>query len=440
MAVASVLSAMVLVVLDAATATVALPAIAGSFQVSPARAVDVVTAYQLGLVMALLPVAALGESLGYRRVFKTGVALFAAASLGCSLAPSLYWLIAARLVQGLGGAAVMSLGVALLRQIVPPAQLGAAIAWNALAVALSSATGPALGSLILSISSWQWLFTTTRPIALIALILARALPNIPGNGRRVDLASAALNAGALGAIVVASQFVMSQPALAISLFAVGIAGLAVLVHRELPQASPLIPFDLLSLPSFRVSVVASVFCFAAQTAGLIALPFYLERNLQQGGVMTGLLVTAWPLTVALAAPLAVRFAVRIDGGLLCAAGGALLSAGLLAIALLPTAHALHLVPFIMLCGVGFGLFQISNNRSMFLSAPTARSGAAGGLQGTARLTGQTVGAIVLSLLFASYAPIEVPSIAMVVGGSFAFIAGIVSTLRYGNRADVEERQ
>jgi len=122
-AIASVLAAMVLVVLDAAIANVALPTIARSLQVTPAMSVWVMTSYQTALVMALLPCAALGEALGHRRVFAAGVALFTVASLLCALSPSLPLLVAARFLQGLGGAAVMALGVALLRFVVPQQQL-----------------------------------------------------------------------------------------------------------------------------------------------------------------------------------------------------------------------------------------------------------------------------------------------------------------------------
>ena len=125
---------------------VALPTIAQSLHVTPAMSIWVITAYQTALLMALLPCAALGESLGYRRVFTVGVALFTGASVLCALSPSLSWLVAARFLQGLGGAAVMALGVALLRVVVPHRRLGTAIGWNALAVALSSAAGPAIGA------------------------------------------------------------------------------------------------------------------------------------------------------------------------------------------------------------------------------------------------------------------------------------------------------
>jgi MFS family permease len=164
-AIACLLAALVLVVLDAAIANVALPAIARSLVVSPAEAVRVVTAYQMALVMALLPCAALGESLGYRRVYTAGVALFVGASVLCALAPSLSFLVAARFLQGLGGAAILSLGVALLRLVVPRQQLGTAIGWNALVVALSSAAGPTLGSLVVAAASWPCSSPSISPSA-----------------------------------------------------------------------------------------------------------------------------------------------------------------------------------------------------------------------------------------------------------------------------------
>ncbi|HEY9216443.1 MAG TPA: MFS transporter, partial [Phenylobacterium sp.] len=128
-AVFAVLCAMTLVVLDAGIVNVALPSIGARLQASPAQTLLVVTAYQAGLMMALLPSGALGERFGHRRIFTLGVGVFAAASLLCAVSPSLPWLVCARLLQGLGGAAVMALGVALLRFTVPLGRLGAAIGW-----------------------------------------------------------------------------------------------------------------------------------------------------------------------------------------------------------------------------------------------------------------------------------------------------------------------
>ena len=429
-AIAAVLAAMVLAVLDAAIANVALPSMARSLQVTPGMSVWIITAYQTALVVGLLPCAALGESLGYRRVFTMGVALFTAASALCALSPSLPWLVAARFLQGLGGAAIMALGIALLRLVVPRRQLGAAIGWNALAVALSSAAGPTIGAVLLSAASWPWLFALNLPLGGLVLLASRALPDLAGTAHPIDKFSVALNAGAFAPLVVGAEVLVERPGMATALLAAAAISLTALVRREMPREAPLIPLDLLRAGSFRISVVASVFCFAGMTMGLLALPFYLQHSLRQDTLMTGLYMTPWPLTVAIAAPLAGHLANRVSTAWLCAAGGACLAVGLAATSLWPLqGSALPLVPLTMLCGLGFGLFQVPNNRNMFLSAPSDRAGAAGGMQATARLAGQTAGGIVMSLLFTVASVESAPRVGLGIGAVLTLVAGFVSVLR-----------
>jgi MFS transporter, DHA2 family, multidrug resistance protein len=196
------------------------------------------------------------------------------------------------------------------------------------------------------------------------------------------------------------------------------------------KAAPLVPLDLLRSGSFRISVIASVCCFAGVTIALLGLPFYLQHGLGQATRATGLYMTPWPLMVALAAPAAGQLADRLSTATLCAAGGACLAVGLAAAALWPLqGDPLPLVPITMLCGLGFGLFQVPNNRNMFLSAPLERSGAAGGMQGTARLTGQTAGSVVMSLLFGLVPTDAAPRIGLAIAAVLALAAGIVSLLR-----------
>ncbi len=432
-AIAAVLAAMVLAVLDAAIANVALPSMARSLQVTPGMSVWIITSYQTALVMGLLPCAALGESLGYRRVFTMGVALFTAASAFCALSPSLPWLVAARFLQGLGGAAIMALGIALLRLVVPQRQLGAAIGWNALAVALSSAAGPTIGAVLLSGASWPWLFALNLPLGGLVLLASRALPDHTGTARPLDRFSVALNAGAFASLVVGAEVLVEQPWMAVALLAAAAISLATLVRREMPREAPLIPLDLLRAGPFRISVVASVCCFAGVTMGLLALPFYLQHSLGQDTLMTGLYMTPWPLTVAIAAPLAGHLANRVSTAWLCAAGGACLAVGLAATSLWPLQGSatplVPLVPLTMLCGLGFGLFQVPNNRNMFLLAPSERAGAAGGMQATARLAGQTAGGIVMSLLFTVASVESAPRVGLGIGAALTLVAGFVSVLR-----------
>jgi DHA2 family multidrug resistance protein-like MFS transporter len=430
LALACVLAALVLVVLDAVMVNIALPAIAHSLQVAPAEAVRVVTAYQMALVMTLLPCAALGESVGYRRVYTAGVLLFTSASALCAFATSLSFLVAARFLQGLGGAAIMSLGIALLRCIVPQRELGTAIGWNTLAVALSSAAGPTLGAFVLSTASWQWLFAINLPLGALVLVATRALPHVAGTARKLDLVSVALNAAAFAALVVGAELVPERPVRALVLLAVAAAAMFAVVRREMPKAFPIIPLDLLRERAFRISVIASVCCFVGQSTALLSLPFYLQHGLAQDVLQTGLLMTPWPLTVAAVAPLAGRLANHVSGAWSCALGGALLSLGLASAALWPVqGNAFVLVPFIILCGLGFGLFQVANNRSMFLSSPRSRSGAAGGMQGTARLTGQTIGALLMTVLFTMTSMDLAPRIGLCVAALMTLVAGFVSMLR-----------
>lgn len=429
-AIAAVLTAMAIVVIDAGLSNVALPTLARSLHVSPSKAILVVTAYQVAVVMALLPCAAFGEKFGFRRLFAIGVALFSAASLASALSPSMPWLIAARFIQGLGGAAILALGVALLRLSVSDARLGAAIGWNALTVALAAAAGPAIGAAILSQMSWHWLYAANIPLGLFVLAATRALPSNRPNREAVDFISIVLNCAMFALFVIGANSLSTTPAIAAGTVLVGVLVLVALVRRETPKASPLIPLDLLRSTSFRTSVIASMLCFTGQTAGLIALPFYLQNKLALSPAMAGLYMTVWPLSVAAMAPFSGRLADRVSAKWLCAVGGSLLAMGLGAAALYRLNEDPRLlIPFTMMCGVGFGIFQVANNRNMFLAAPPQRSGAAGGMQGTARLIGQTAGAVLIAQLFALAPFAAAPQLGLSVGAAFTLAAAFASLHR-----------
>ena len=430
LAITAVLVAMTLVVLDAGMVNVALPTMTHALATTPAHVVLVVTAYQTALVMALLPCATLGERFGYRTVFVRGVALFIAASVVCALAPSLPWLVAARFIQGLGGAAVMALGVALLRFSVPSGRLGAAIGWNALTVALSSAASPTLGALITTSAGWPWLYLINLPLGLMALTAARGLPPVRGTATPIDLLSIGLNVAAFGALVLGAELLPREPSQAAAMAAIAALCMTLLVRREAPKAAPMIPLDLLRNGQFRLSVTASVCCFAGQTAGLVALPFYFMHAFSETPLTTGAYMTAWPLSVAAMALLAGRLAERLSTAWLCAAGGGVLATGLALMAFWPLeAGPRPLIVFAGISGLGFGLFQTPNNRAIFLSAPPERSGAAGGMQGAARLTGQTAGTLLMTWLFTTTSMDVAPKTGLAVGAALALAAGLVSLLK-----------
>ena len=433
----AVLAAMAMVVLDAGAVNIALPTIANSLGVSVARSIHVVSGYQLALLVGLLPCAHAAERFGYRRLFLSGVAIFSGASLLCSLAPSLPLLVAARFLQGLGGAGIMALGIPLMQLALGTDLLGKAIGWNALAVALSSAAGPAVGGLLLSQMCWQWIFIINLPIGVAALLAGFSVAEDTPTSSSIDLLSMALYASAAALLAVAADLTTGWPLLAACFAIIGGACFARLVSRERPKHAPLIPFDLLAIRQFRLSVTASIFCFTAQTAGIVALTIYLQMGLGRSAASTAMVMIAWPLAVAVASAIASRSADRFPTGLLCSLGGAILAGGLGAAAFWPIDNSVWpLAGCTMICGIGFGLFQVSNNRNLFLSAPPERSAAAGGMQATARLAGQTMGALFVATLLSVVSATVAPRVALALGALFALAAGIVSMQRLNPTGDI----
>ena len=395
--------AMSMAVLDGAIVNVALPVMAKDLQVSPGAAIFITNGYQLAVTAALLPLASLGDILGYKRVYCTGLALFTAASLACALAGSLPVLVAARIVQGLGAAGIMSVNIALVRFVYPHRMIGRGVGTMALIVAIASAAGPSVAAAVLSLTSWPWLFLVNVPLGLAALTLAtRMLPVTPRSGARFDALSALLTALFFCLLITGVDGLgeAGRGGTALGLLAAaGLVGIAfVWMQARLP--APLLPIDLLRIPVFALSMVSSVCSFSAQMMAYVALPFYFQDVLHLSSTQTGLLMTPWPIAIAVIAPFAGRLADRYPPGLLGAIGLVALSAGLALMAALPAdASPLAIAWRLTLCGLGFGLFQSPNNKVIITSAPRERSGGASGMQSTARLLGQSLGAAVVAVIF-----------------------------------------
>src|SRR6201993_4568053 len=169
---------LVLAVMDGAIANIALPTIAKDLDASPAFSIWIVNGYQLAITISLLPLASLGEIVGYRRVYLAGLLLFTLASVFCAVSHTLPLLTVARIVQGFGAAGIMSVNTALVRFTYPHALLGRGIARNAVVVGVSAAIGPTLASGILAVMSWPWLFAINVPIGAVALVLGwQCLPH-----------------------------------------------------------------------------------------------------------------------------------------------------------------------------------------------------------------------------------------------------------------------
>lgn len=408
-AVVSIGLGITLAVLDGAIANVALPSIAQDLQASSAASIWIVNAYQIAIVVALLPLASLGEIVGYRRVSQAGLAVFTLASIACVFANSIETLSLARVVQGFGAAGIMSVNGALVRYTYPQRLLGRAVGINAVIVSLAAAAGPTIASAILAVGHWRWLFALNVPIGLLAVSLAGfTLPHNRLQPRKLNWVGAALNAAAFGLLITGLQSLAHGEAavLGFGLTGAGLAAGILLIRHERSRTSPLIPLDLLARPMFSLSVATSVISFTAQMMAFVALPFFLQGALGFTAVQTGLLMTPWPLATMVAAPLAGHLSDRYSAGVLGAIGLSLFSCGLMALSFLNAdSSRFDIIWRMALCGAGFGFFQSPNNRAMLSEVPKDRAGAAGGTLGMARVVGQSLGAVVVAFLL-SAAPIN----------------------------------
>jgi DHA2 family multidrug resistance protein-like MFS transporter len=418
-------------VLDSVIANVALPTIARELNTSASVSIWVINAYQLAITALLLPLAALGDRIGYRRVYLPGLGIFIVGSVACAFADSLGTLIAARMFQGIGAAGIMSMNAALVRATYPAAILGKGIGYNALVLSVAAASGPSIAALILSVASWSWLFLINVPIGLASLFIGlRALPQSSGHGGRPNYISAALSAVALSTLIFGVEtLARGEVHTGLPMLAVALVSGTLLVRRDWTRPAPLLPLDLLRLPIFSLSIITSITTFAAQMLALVALPFLMQHLLGRNVVETGLLMTAWPLAVGVTAPLAGRLADRYAAGLLGGIGLTLFALGLVALSMLdPAMSNADILWRMAVCGAGFGFFQSPNNRTIVTAAPRARSGAAGGMLATARLLGQSCGAVAVAAGF-HWQGISSGPFLLRAAAVAAAIAAVVSMLR-----------
>jgi DHA2 family multidrug resistance protein-like MFS transporter len=446
-AILTIAIAIAISVLSTVIANIALPSMAHELHTTPAESIWVVNAYQLAVTISLLPLAALGDIAGYRHVYMAGLCVFTLASLACGLADSLPLLVAARVLQGFGAAGILSVNSALVRFIFPRAQLGRGIAMTALVVATCSAAGPSLAAAILAVASWHWLFLFNLPFGVLAVWLALwSLPETPKSGYRFDVPSAVLNAATFGLLLVGLDGIgQSQNRILIAAeLAVGTLAAVAFIRRQNRMAAPMLPVDLFRQPIFALSVVTSVCSYSAQTVAYLALPFYFAVAGGMSQSHIGLLITPWPAAVVIVAPIAGRLSDRYPAGLLGGLGLAVLAVGLVLMLGLPADPPFTDVVWrMMVCGIGFGFFQSPNNRALIAAAPRARSGAASGVVSTARLTGQTLGGVMVALVFGLNHGDVAASVttALILGAICAGFACVVSFLRLtGTRKPAAEMQ
>ena len=440
------------VCVDGALLTLALPTMARQLQVSASASIWAVNAYQLATLICLLPFSSLGDRLGYRRIYLLGMALFVVGAITASLAPNLPVLVAARGLQGAGAAAIIGLSTAMVRLIFPPERVGRGIAINSMVIALSSVAGPSLAALVLAVAHWRWLFLICLPLTAVVLLLGPKV--LPGNRNPATSAPLSWVDVGLNALVCALLFIGAdllvirpgagaaagaQGAVAINwpLLGLGMIAASLVVGRHFlrrlaTQAAPLFPVDLMRMPTFALAAWATVAACTGLALVTVAVPFMLQDAFGRTPLQAGLLMTAWPAAIFLVAPWVGRLIGRVHTGVLGGTGMLTMALGMATLALLPAQPADWDIAWRLgLAGAGFGMFQAPNNHAIITSAPAQRAGVASGMVGTTRIAGMTLGAVLLTQIFAKWPPSHLtgPTIAIWAGVAFALLAAACSTAR-----------
>ena len=431
LAIAVVSLGTILTAIDGNIVNIALPTIMREFEVSAASSVLIVNAYQIGMLVSLLPLSALGARIGYRLVFLSGMAVFVAASLACALSHSLIEITIARAVQGMGGAGIVGVLHAVVRAIYPARLLGRGLGINSMFAASSAAAGPSVAAAILAAGPWPWLFGINVPLGIAAIAIGAAV--LPWNElakERYDFQSAALSAATFGLFILALDSISHGGSVYLSAaeFA-GAAALApALVRRQLGRATPFLPFDLFVNRVIPLSLAASQTAFIGQVLAFVTLPFFLS-NAGFTQVEIGLAMTPWPLAMAATAPVAGILCDRYPPWLIGGIGLGLSTTGLLLVAFLPAdANNVDVVWRMAISGVGFGLFGPPNLRQIVAAAPKNRSGIVSGMIGTNRLTGQSIGAALAALVL-NVASGNANFVAMLLAASMTALAATLSLAR-----------
>ena len=394
--------------LDSSIVNISLPAIATYFSVPLNGAVEwVVIAYLIATTAVLLTAGRLADMVGRKIVWSAGLIIFTVGSALCAAAPNLGVLIAARLFQGIGGALLMAVSLALLTSAFSEHERGHALGLNAITVSLGITVGPTLGGFITQSFSWRWIFYINVPIGMIGLILTLRIltEHVRRNPGCFDPLGALLLAAGLTSLTAGFSFGQElgwSSLLILVLLFVGIVMLVTLPFIELRVPNPVIVLSLLKNRVFTSALFSLILNFLAFFAISFILPFYLEELRGFSTQKAGLLLTPPALVIAIIAPISGSLADRFGTRWLTTAGLAIACMGLVLISQLDE----HSTTFDIICrlavtGFGQALFQSPNNSALMGAAPRELQGSASGFLATGRVFGQTLSIALAGAIFAS---------------------------------------
>ena len=394
--------------LDSSIVNISLPTIARFFGVPLNGAVEwVIIAYLVVTAGVLLTVGRLADLIGRKPIWIAGLIIFTGGSAICGASVSLGMLIAARALQGLGGALIMAISPAMLTSAFPPGERGRALGMNAVIVALGVSVGPTLGGIITENVSWRWIFYVNVPLGIIGIIATLRIlreSGIRGKGRFDPVGALLLAIGLVGLTLGLSfgqEWGWNSPLL-ISTLVISALAFGALVFVERRVSNPIIVGVLLRSRVFLSANVSLILNFLALFAVSFMLPFYLEELRGYSTLQAGLLLTPLPLTIAVIAPFSGALADRIGTRWLASIGLGIACVGLVFVSQL-NAHSstFDIIWRLVFTGAGQALFQSPNNSALMGAAPREHLGSASGYLATGRVVGQSVSVALAGAIFTS---------------------------------------
>lgn len=426
---------------------VAMPFIAKEFGLSAVAIGWVVTAYMLAAAMFLVPFGRLADLVGRKKIFALGIGVNIAGTAAAALAPSAFFLILGRAVQGIGGAMIFGTGVAILTSVYPSGKRGRALGLNTAAVYTGLSLGPVLGGFLVHAWGWRSVFWATVPIAAAALFLT--LARLKGEwaearGEGFDLKGSVVFG--LGLVSLMYGFSRLPSLLGFALTGAGLLALAGFVLFELRARTPLLDLRLFGKNRiFAFSNLAALINYSATSAVAFLLSLYLQYIKGLPPQKAGLVLVVQPIVMALASPFAGKLSDRSEPRVIASLGMALSAAALVLFSFLRSATGFGFIVGSLVClGLGFGLFSSPNTNAVMCSVEKRHLGIASAALGTMRLSGQMLSAGITMMIFAlvmGRAPIQpsvYPQFLRSVRIAFVFyallcVAGIFASLARGNR-------
>ena len=396
---------MLLSSLGISIANVGLPTLAQALGASFQQVQWVVLAYLLAITTLIVSAGRFGDMIGRRRLLLAGIFVFTAASLLCALTPTLWLLIAARALQGVGAAVMLALTMAFVGATVPKEKTGSAMGLLGTMSAVGTALGPSLGGVLIAGPGWRTIFLINLPLGILAFVLARRTlpPDRPQAGPAgFDVVGTLLLAATLAAYALAMTVGRgSFGALNVALLLAALAGAGLFVFAETKAAFPLIRLAMFRDPLLGSSLASSALVATVLMATLVVGPFYLSGALGLEAAVVGLFLSAGPLVAALGGVPAGRLTDRYGAPRMAIAGLIGIAAGCCLLAMLPASFGIpgYIAPIVLITAA-YALFQAANNTAVMAEVAPDQRGVISGMLNLSRNLGLITGASVMGAVFA----------------------------------------